>query len=980
MLFSDTETPRLFGLPPGADFAQALVDGLIGQMQDPAPEALGRVTLFVNTRRMQRRIREVFDAGPARILPRIRLITDLSRDPAASDLPPAISPLRRRLELSQLVAGLLDRTEGLAPRAALYDLADSLARLMDEMQGEGVTPADIAALDVTDQSGHWARSLEFLTIVQKFFGGSDEAPDPERRQRAIIERLITRWRTEPPKDPIIVAGSTGSRGATALLIEAVAKLPQGAVILPGYDFDMPAPVWERLDDALTGEDHPQFRFRKLMQALDLTPSDIRAWPSAPPPSPARNKLISLSLRPAPVTDQWHSEGPSLGHLPDATKGLTLLEAPSPRIEAEAIALRLRHAVEQGITAALITPDRGLTRQVAAALDRWEITPDDSAGMPLPLSPPGRMLRQVGNAIGERLTSEPILSILKHPLCNTADRGKHVLRTHDLELYLRRKGVAFPTAETMHAFAESTDTKAEDRRPWAAWLAGLLDRLANTGTLPLAEHLAQHIGITEAFCAGPDTPGSGELWEEAAGRKARALCDDLIFHADAGGDLTVQDYNALFYGVLSTGEVRDRDAGHPQVLIWGTLEARVQGADLMILAGLNEGTWPESPAPDPWLNRTMRRDAGLLLPERRIGLSAHDYMQAVAGAEVWITRSIRSDDADTVASRWINRLTNLMAGLPEQHGPEALTAMRNRAAPWIAGAIAQSDADRVDPAIRPSPRPPVESRPKELPVTAIGTLTRDPYSIYARYILRLRALDGLSQEPDAPLRGTVLHKVFEAFLKLKLPPDHAEAEATLLRVAGEVLDAECPWPTVRYLWRARIGRVADWFLTTEVARQAQGTPELFEKKGEAKMADLDFTLTAKADRIDIAADGSALIYDYKTGAPPSIKEQLAFEKQLLLTAALVEEGGFKDIGPSAVQGAAYIGLGSTPNQIPAPLDQVPPEDIWNELRDLVRLWSMPSQGYSALFRPKLVKYEGDYDHLSRRGEWDLSTKFTHEDVP
>ena len=65
-------------------------------------------------------------------------------------------------------------------------------------------------------------------------------------------------------------------------------------------------------------------------------------------------------------------------------------------------------------------------------------------------------------------------------------------------------------------------------------------------------------------------------------------------------------------------MRRPDTPHAQILIWGTLEARVQGADLLILAGLNEGSWPEAPKPDPWLNRALRHRAGLLLPERRIG--------------------------------------------------------------------------------------------------------------------------------------------------------------------------------------------------------------------------------------------------------------------------------------------------------------------------------------------------------------------------
>ena len=269
--------PRLFALPPGADFGREVVAGLESRLHDQPPEAWANVTLFVNTRRMQRRIREVFDAGPPRLLPRLRLITDLALDAIGADLPPAISPLRRRLELSQLVGQLLDRQPDLAPRSALFDLSDSLATLLDEMQGEGVGPDALAALDVTDLSGHWARALQFLQIVQRFSGDAAASPDREARQRQVILRLIDNWKLTPPPGPVIVAGSTGSRGATALLLQAVAQVPQGAVILPGFDFDLPLSVWDKLDDALAAEDHPQFRFRRLMDRLDLTAADVKPW-------------------------------------------------------------------------------------------------------------------------------------------------------------------------------------------------------------------------------------------------------------------------------------------------------------------------------------------------------------------------------------------------------------------------------------------------------------------------------------------------------------------------------------------------------------------------------------------------------------------------------------------------------------------------------------------------------------------------------
>ncbi|MCX7301689.1 MAG: double-strand break repair protein AddB [Rhodobacterales bacterium] len=976
----ETPGPRLFALTPGVDFAREVVDGLEARLGTGDPADWAKVTLFVNTRRMQRRIREVFDGDPPRLLPRIRLITDLALDPIGADLPPPVSPLRRRLELSQLVAQLLDSQPDLAPRSALFDLSDSLATLFDEMAGEGVTGEAIAALDVTDLSGHWSRALQFLQIARQL---ADETADREHRQRQVILRLTEKWQNEPPQAPMIVAGSTGSRGATALLLQAVAKLPQGAVILPGFDFDLPAPAWDRLDDALTGEDHPQFRFRRLMDNLGIGRGDVRHWTGSLPPSPARNRLVSLSLRPAPVTDQWRVDGAALGDLIAATEGLTLVESPSPRVEAEIIALRLRTAIDEGITAALITPDRMLTRQVAAALDRWRIIPDDSAGMPLPLSPPGRFLRQVAALAGERLTAEALLSLLKHPLCHSGreDRGDHLLRTRELELSIRRKGPPFPTGADVIRWAEQSGGTEAGWLNWATWIASWTDALVGAGTRSLSDHLTAHIALSERIAGGPDAAiGAGALWAEAAGRSARAICDDLVRHADAGGVLSTRDYAALFGSVLNGGEVRDRDKGHPQVLIWGTLEARVQGADLIILGGMNEGTWPKSPSPDPWLNRVLRQKAGLLLPERQIGLSAHDYSQAIAAREVWITRSIRSADAQTVASRWINRLTNLLGGLPEQGGDRALSLMRQRGTVWIGKALALSAAQTVvEPAPRPSPRPPGAARPKSLSVTAIGRLIRDPYSIYAEKVLRLSPLDPLTPLADAPLRGTILHRVFEKFIRSGIDPSHPAARDRLVDVATRVLAAECPWPTVRHLWLARLDRIAGWFVETEVERRRLATPHHYEIKGAATISDLEFTLTAKADRIDISPDGRAMIYDYKTGAPPSDKEQRAFEKQLLLEAAMVERGGFPGIPAQPVLGARFIGVGTKPVEVPAPLTDIPAVQVWTELRDLISRWRDPLRGYSSRMAIKRNGLAGSYDHLARFGEWDQSTPVTPEDI-
>ena len=979
-MFNPSDRPRLFGLPPGVDFPQALKDGLLTRMGIYPPEALARVEIFVNTRRMQRRLKSLFDAGPARLLPRIRLVTDLADDTRFSDIPPAASALRRRLELTQLVGKLLDQQPDLAPRSALYDLADSLAALMDEMQGEGVAPEVIRKLDVSDVSGHWQRNLHFVNLVERYFGAdSGHDPDAEARQRLVIDRLEQEWAVAPPKHPVLVAGSTGSRGATAAFMRAVARLPQGAVVLPGVDFDMPADVWDKLNGALAAEDHPQYRFAHLAQTLGMSSGEILPWDSSLiPPNPARNRMISLALRPAPVTDQWLAESQNLTDLQDATAKMTLIEAPSPRAEATAIALALRMAVETGRVAALITPDRTLTRQVTTALDRWGIVPDDSAGRPLPLSAPGRLLRHIAGLFGQRMTSDALLTVLKHPLTNTGsdDRGPHLLHTRELELKLRRYGPPFPTGSDLLAWAEKGD---DERKAWALWLHDLMAGVERVGARSLVQHVEHHIQLSEALSAGPSGDGSGTLWLKAAGREARRWVEELRVEAKHGGALSAGDYASLFHSVLQRGDVREAVVAHPDVMIWGTLEARVQGAELTILAGLNEGTWPEPPKPDPWLNRAMRAKAGLLLPERRIGLSAHDFQQAVAADEVIISRSVRDAEAQTVPSRWINRLVNLLGGV-SKNGEAALAGMRQRGAHLLSLAQHLEAPDqRVDPASRPSPQPPVETRPKEISITEVQTLIRDPFEVYAKRVLGLRPLDPLRHRPDPPLRGTIVHLVLEQFVKGGPVADLTTGVARLMKITDQVLEAEAAWPAARRMWRARMVKVAGWFVETELARQANGQPIALERKGALFFADLDTELRGKIDRIDRRPDGALVVYDYKTGNPPTPAQQDHFDKQLMLAAVMAEAGAIEGIEAAQVSEIAYVGLGSTPKFDPIALDIGQTGEILKDFRALVSAYQDRARGYTSRRAVDLLGYERSYNQLARYGEWDESDEPTPVEV-
>ncbi|MGL4311979.1 MAG: double-strand break repair protein AddB [Paracoccaceae bacterium] len=980
--FRPSDHPRLFALPPGVDFPAELVAGLRQRLRDAPPEAMCRVEIFVNSSRMRRRIEQQFDTGGASFLPRLRLVTELLPEAALAGLPMPVSGLRRRLELSTLVARLLDSNADLAPRAALFDLSDSLATLLEEMQGEGVTAEALEQLDLSQHSAHWERALAFIRIVSTYLGGDpDKAPDAEGVRRAAVLALAERWRDAPPSHPVLIAGSTGSRGTTALFMQAVARLPQGAVVLPGFDFTMPDEAWRALDDALAGEDHPQFRFRKLAHDLDLPMQAIAPWTERKSPDAARERLISLALRPAPVTDQWLAEGPELGDLAAMTKGLSLIEAPTPRAEAAAIALALRQAAENGISAALVSPDRGLTRQVTAALTRWNILIDDSAGAPLHHSAPGRFLRQVAALFLRPPGAEELLALLKHPLCaSTAGlRGPHKLMTQELDLWLRRKGRVYPDQATLADWAADDTQRGqrEGRKEWSDWVAGILVAAQpGQGALPLVDRVQAHLALADRIAAGPDATGSGELWLKPAGVVAASSMSDLRTEAPHGGHISAQDFADLLDSVLERGEVREAPVGYPGLTIWGTLEARAMGADLLILGGLNEGVWPKMPPPDPWLNRRLRAQAGLLLPDRQVGLSAHDFQQAMLAPKVILSRARRDDEAETVASRWLNRLTNLMEGLPG--GKQALAEMHERGAALVtlAGQLDQPTTP-IAPARRPAPRPPVDARPRELSVTRIRDLIRDPYSVYARHILGLKPLAPLHPEPDARLRGTTLHRILEEYLAAHPAGDGTPAE--FMATVDTVLESEIAFAATRVLWRARMQRITDWFLTREAGRADRGRPAVVEGGGRATLQDRDFTLTARPDRIDLLDDGSLHIYDYKTGTIPSDDQRKVFDKQLPLEAAMAVRGGFSGLGPRRVAGATYIGMGNDPKEKTLILDADELAQVWEQLGRLIASYDDRSRGYPSRRAVFVETQEGDYDHLARFGEWTMSDDPEPEDV-
>jgi ATP-dependent helicase/nuclease subunit B len=980
-------TANIFTIAAGLPFADTLARGLIERFDaGNNPLALADVTIYLPTRRAVRTLGERFAyiLGGAALLPQLVPLGDIDDDEAQFDLSqeslellPAIAPLRRRLLLATLVERWERARDSRASdfgQAVLF--ARALAQFLDEA---GTQEADLSVLEELAPAAlaeHWADVRDFLVLLRDVWPTilmDENRLEPAARRRQLLDARAALYAASPPRGPVIAAGTTGSIPATARLLAAIAHLPNGSVILPGLDQSLDDESWNGLDPG-----HPQFGMKDLLGRIGIARSDVRAWSEPSRALQARAALLRETLRPAPTTDAWRAIADSSTQratIASGLDGLSLIEAAHPGEEALVIALILRETLETpGRTAALVTPDRNLARRVSAEMGRWNIAIDDSAGKPLVSTPPGAFLLLLAEAVAENLAPMPLLALLKHPLAAGGvepSEFRRMARALDNCLRGPRPNPGFTGLRSAVAHAEKDIAPA-----LLSWLVGLEKILAPFCTalanreLSIPDIAEAHAEAAEALTASNTQSGEARLWQGEAGGSAAELIAALQSEAHDLPPIAPRSYLPLLRTLMEEKAVRPLYGLHPRLAILGPLEARLQSFDVVVLGGLNEGTWPAAAAADPWLSRPMREKLGLSPPERAIGLSAHDFSMLAAGARVYMTRSLKADGTPTVASRWLQRLLQLTTGL-------GLRAKLESEKPYIALAARLEQPGDYAPEPRPSPKPPVAKRPRTLSITEIETWLRDPYAIYARHILKLKPLDPLDAQVGPLERGTIIHRVLERFLKERAPETFDQAAARLVAIADEVFDDEAIPHAARAVWRPRLVKASRWFVQLEAERRGAITRSEMEIRGTLKFKTPagEFLLRGRADRIDVLQSGGGAIIDYKTGNPPSTRQVREFlAPQLPLEGAILAAGGFDEPGQLTPQELIYIQFsgGAEAGKIVF-LEDVPNLVSEVELRLRERISQFDSEDTAYL--PRVMPYRsdsvGDYDHLSRVREWSVS---------
>ena len=652
-------SPRVYTIPPGAPFlgtfADALLDGTLvpGFSRAAGPLGLAAATIFVPTQRAARALAAEIAARTgttATLLPRILPMGALDDpgggalfedggfdDPLAPDLPAAIGEVARRMILTRMIlawsaavrraivavgpdgARILHPDEEIlvaTSPADAWGLAGDLAALNDELHVAGIDWRRIESLGTDAFDQYWRITLDFLDIAvtgwPAILAERGEA-DRAVRQMALVEAETARLARAPPPGPVVVAGSTGANPVNARLVGAVARLPQGAVVLPGLDLDLDEAGWA----AIGGENastHPQAEMKRLLAAIGLARTDVSPIGRVPPELTARGRFVNEALRPAETTDLWRTLVGRDGALDrgPALDGVTVIEAGDEREEALAIAVAMREALEGSGTAVLATPDRALGRRVREELARWSIEIDESGGEPLGTTPAGAFARLVVDCALSDLAPVEVLALLAHPLARFGRPRAEVARlARTLEIAILRgvlppRALRDPAGLMARARALTGTRSAPDalrrlRPDDIADLTALMTEVVGglaplhelDGRTPLPDWIEAHAAVLDAITVDPD---GRSVLTGIDGNVLRGLFDALAEAPQPDIVVDCPGYGALFDRWAAETPVRGPDRSHPRVKILGLIEARLLDADLLVLGGLDETIWPPRPAP------------------------------------------------------------------------------------------------------------------------------------------------------------------------------------------------------------------------------------------------------------------------------------------------------------------------------------------------------------------------------------------------
>lgn len=732
-----------------------MLDALWGQIAQYSDD-FSRVLVFLPSRRAIRSVERfiVEKIGHAVILPELVPLGEGAEDEEES-CPDTISNRERVIVL----AHLLSMDANVKNIATALPLAQDFIRMQDYMENEGVQITDIDWTEIIDDkyATHFQNKAQILNILKQL--PNDRLTTTQKRNRD-----IRAWKKHLDKyGCVVVCGSTASVPATADLMEHVAGLPNGKIILSGKISGAKEDL--ELD---TNPYHSEYLF---LQRLGLDVDDVQ----------------TIDVGKSAIDIMNIAFGNTGVHTDEKLTNCKLIECARESEEANVATEIARLAIKENKSVLIITPDAAANTRIKSEMMRMNIDADFSSGLS------GTM----------------------------TDLGRAILNLFDW-------------------WAENKNSEYE--------------KLYKQSGYNLFNMLVSFVDSENGYDFQPDFTIENEsdipIWN-AIKETADILCaNDIV--------LSIFDARSFVADAISSVSIRPTKTEDCKVCVLGTMESRMQTADVIILTGLNEGMFPSTGYENAWLPRSVAKQIGLPSPNRKVSLMALDFMNLSCGKEVYWLRSKQSGGTLTTESRFLSRVRVTVGDIEKDD--------------VILESVRAEDDVPYKPLDYSAPTPPIDKT--DVFVTEIELLIHNPYAFYVKHILRLKRKDDYWVLPDARNFGILVHDVIENakdFNAQKLI-DEMDARAKQVLPDNSILF---------YFWHKRFCEIAPF-----VESFFKNKPiEYKEILGSVNIAGRNVRA-----RADIIWDG--VVMDIKTGSAPTKKQLLdGTMPQLPLEAFIMQNNGF-----------------------------------------------------------------------------------------
>ncbi|WP_341764556.1 PD-(D/E)XK nuclease family protein [Candidatus Tisiphia endosymbiont of Beris chalybata] len=776
---------------------------------------------------------------------------------------------------------------------------------------------DVNIIEQKNLSSHWDSIYEFLQYT--YHAWNEKLIFLRKQDRVkwhitMLEAEIARLKH--PNCSLIAAGIVGDDLILWKFLKDIASSPRGFIILspidniPDFLFNAPGKAEE---DCL-------YNFKKLLGFLGRNLSDCQLLGAAPPHDTILNKLIIES------NEQKFNESNV-----QSLTSIKYIELEDIFEEAEQIAWLCKQDTSKKIAIIVESP---LTKSFYCNfLTKYSLEFQDLLGNNLSQTLTSSLIVTITEILCNNFDLKQLFFLLKNPLINSR-------LVQELELLIKGKNRFILSQEQLLAVIESSNNK--ELIDWGGKLIKLVYQYTDNNFIKI---LKTSMKIAEKLY--PD------IWYEANALELTNFLSELVKN-DGNLILENKKYFPELLKMLMKGYTYfTSNPSPPNIMLGKTEDLALLKFDLVILADFNQGRGSSYSSINKWVNEKTLQELQITVTKTKNSIYQYFFYLLLHNTEVIITRAKRQNGKSGVLPS--NLLLKLAFLLGNQLIKQTSIITNNN--------LGIVRPDNINPTNKQdyiySP-----VFPNILSATNIEMLIRNPYSFYAKTILKLRAREIIGQDPKISEFGIFIHKILEQY-----STNYDDSTPDPLQLILDISDGIAQNTTLplytKKIWQTKFIPIAKSFIEFDEERRKHFKYIYPECRGEMSLtiAGQELKIIAVADRIEVNEKKQAVIIDYKTGTLPNKQDvELGLSPQLIIEALILREGGF-GIQVAEIQQIMYVKLSSSPPYIQTIAIDLSKEELNKHQQGMLHLLEYYITNKNFSCEIDLLPYN-DYEHLAR----------------